>query len=280
VVTRSSDAEPTRNSVRSPACSGDFAETRYVFIADDFGASPEVNAAIESAFAAGGLHGISLMVDQPETAAAVRWAQGHREVRVGLHLNMSDLRGAGWPGFRWRGLLAAHRAAGRSENAEVFREETRRQFAAYAATGLPLAFVNGHHHIHIQPVVFAEIRRCLAKHFPTFDGWVRLGESRFLTWDWLVRPAARWTLWRDPEWAGRKTTHLWGSALPFRMHADDVLRTLDRIGPGFHEFYFHPGADKSRQRDHLLDGGADRRIDARALHDARVIARARQAGVP
>ncbi|MDX2081784.1 MAG: ChbG/HpnK family deacetylase [Terrimicrobiaceae bacterium] len=247
--------------------------TRLAFIVDDFGMSPEVNAAVAKAVGCGAVHGISLMMDQRETAEAVRWALAHPEVPVGLHLNISDRRGAGWEPFAWRGLPAAHRAAGRVENAERFRRETQRQFEAFAATGLRLAFVNGHHHIHIQPVVIAEVRRCLDEWFPGFDGWLRFGENRFVRGDFLFRPAARLFMTRDPEWTGPKTTHLWGSVPPFRMHAAQVLRALDRLEPGFHEFYFHPGADKSRLRDGLPDAGENRRIDFETLCDPRVVER-------
>lgn len=241
---------------------------RHAFIADDLGMSPEINAAVAECHAARSLHGASLMVDQPFTAEAVTSASAHPDLPIGIHLNYSDARDPGWPRFPWKtGFLPTHRAASDPRHAATFANETRKQFEAYHRTGLPLAFVNGHHHLHVQPVVFDEIRRCLADLYPNFDGWIRLGQSRLLGLPaWPLTAVAELTMHRDPDWDGQKTTHIWGSARPFRMNALSVTRTIARLKDGFHEFYFHPGAKKTKGTSPKLgDDGQDRCRDREAL---------------
>jgi len=247
---------------------------RVLFIADDFGISPEVNAAIVSC--AGAIHGASLMVDQAATAGAVAMAKARPGIPVGLHLNFSDKREVGgkWDAFPWSaGPVATHLAAWDGKFADRFRSETRKQFGAYAATGLPLAFINAHHHLHVKPVVFEEIRRCLSEFFPGFDGWIRLGAVRmFGVPGWATKSLAPAMLGRDPTWSGRKTTVVWGSAFPFQISAKNLLKLAETATSGSHEVYIHPGTNKTDVRNGLLgDDGQDRTQDLAALQDARVI---------
>src|SRR5437763_11364658 len=59
---------------------------------DDFGRSHEVNEAIERCHVAGFLTQASLMVNEPFADEAVRIAQRHPALRVGLHLTLCDGR--------------------------------------------------------------------------------------------------------------------------------------------------------------------------------------------
>src|SRR5260221_5042024 len=61
-----------------------------LFIADDFGMSPEVNRAILHAHRHGVLHGASLMMRQPATEDAVRLARDNPGLQVGWHLHLCD----------------------------------------------------------------------------------------------------------------------------------------------------------------------------------------------
>lgn len=255
----------------------------YAFIADDLGMSPEVNAAIFHAHREGILHGASLMVDQRHTAEAVELARQHPSLPIGLHLNFSDKRwlsdGSPWRPFSWKACVrAAHGAARDRRFEEEFVWETRQQMEAFAATGLPLAFLNSHHHLHVEPVVFRTMLDQRGRLFPDFRGWIRLGRSRVVggpPWvdgTWLGRLVLNMAA--DPECAPPKTTDLWGSFPVFTMTAHGVRTSLSQVRDGFHEFYFHPGGnkrDKRRSDSGLGDYGQDRSVDLDALLDLRSV---------
>ncbi len=250
---------------------------RYVFIADDLGMSPEVNEAVFRAHREGILHGASLMVDQRHTAEAVELARRHPELPIGLHLNFSDKRWAGngspWRAFPWKACVRAAHGAARDRRFEThFVEETRQQMEAFAATGLPLAFLNSHHHLHVERVVFGAMSSELQRLFPQFQGWIRLGCSRsvgappWVDGTWVGRLVLNMAA--DPECDLPKTSDLWGSLPVFTMTARGVRRSLAQLREGFHEFYFHPGAnkrDKNKSDPSLGDHGQDRSVDLRAL---------------
>ncbi|HWA92910.1 MAG TPA: hopanoid biosynthesis-associated protein HpnK [Rhizomicrobium sp.] len=141
---------------------------RLVITADDFGASPQVNEAVERAHRSGVLTAASLMVSAPGAADAVARAKRMPNLRVGLHLTLVDdrpsLPAATIPdlvdgdGFFKSGMA-------RSGAAMFFFPHVRRQleaeieaqFRAFAATGLALDHVNTHKHFHLHPTIAAKM---------------------------------------------------------------------------------------------------------------------------
>lgn len=137
---------------------------RLIACADDFGRDVAVNEAVEEAHRDGVLTVASLMVAAPAVDDAVARAKRLPELGVGLHLVLADgvpllppaevpaLAGADGAfdpnmvraGFRFYFSPAARRQ---------LAAEIRAQFAAFAATGLPLDHVNGHKHVHLHPTV-------------------------------------------------------------------------------------------------------------------------------
>ncbi|MGB6604265.1 MAG: ChbG/HpnK family deacetylase, partial [Steroidobacteraceae bacterium] len=63
-----------------------------IVTADDFGAAPEVNEAVEAAHRHGILSATSLMIGAPAAADAVSRARRMPALRVGLHLVLVDGR--------------------------------------------------------------------------------------------------------------------------------------------------------------------------------------------
>lgn len=135
-----------------------------VVTADDLGLAPEVNEAVEIAHRDGILTAASLMVAEPAAADAVERARRLPGLAVGLHLTLVEGRPAlppdripdlvGGDG-RLRSDLAAYGVAiffRPSVRAQV-AAEIEAQFAAYAATGLPLDHVDAHKHFHLHPTV-------------------------------------------------------------------------------------------------------------------------------
>jgi hopanoid biosynthesis associated protein HpnK len=145
-----------------------------ILTADDFGASPRVNAAIVQAHQEGVLACASLIVTGAAAAEAVELARACPRLRVGLHLVVVDGRSTLAPDrvpgivdragrFPSSPFAAGLRYGLRRGVGRQLAEEIRAQFDWFAATGLVLDHVNGHHHLHmhpsIWPLVVAEAER-------------------------------------------------------------------------------------------------------------------------
>jgi hopanoid biosynthesis associated protein HpnK len=139
---------------------------QLVITADDFGAAPAVNEAVEAAHRHGVLTAASLMVAAPASVDAIARARRLPSLRVGLHLVLVEgvpllpiskvSRLVGGDG-RLRSDLATFGAA-IAFSRHVRRElaaEIRAQFAAFLDSGLPLDHCNAHKHFHLHPVVGA-----------------------------------------------------------------------------------------------------------------------------
>jgi hopanoid biosynthesis associated protein HpnK len=133
---------------------------------DDFGASRAVNEAIEAAHCDGVLTAASAMATAPAFDDAVARARALPALVTGLHLVLCDGRAASKPhevpslvdsdgrfpasparaGLRyWR-----RRSALRAQ----LERELRAQLERALGAGLRLDHVDGHHHLHMHPVVF------------------------------------------------------------------------------------------------------------------------------
>jgi hopanoid biosynthesis associated protein HpnK len=140
-----------------------------VVTADDFGADVAVNEAVERAHREGILSAAGLMVSGAAMADAVERARRLPRLGVGLHLvlvdgrpvlppeRVPDLVG---PDGRFRdNMVVAGIAFLRPPVRRQLAAEIEAQFAAFAATGLPLDHVDAHKHFHLHPVIAAEIIR-------------------------------------------------------------------------------------------------------------------------
>ncbi len=224
-----------------------------VFIADDFGRSIEGNEAIVHAHEHGRLHGAALMMGQPATEHAVSLARRYPALQVGLHLHLVDSRPCTVPAWPWGdsparagfalGFLPRMRA--------LARREIRTQWQSFRSTGLTCRFVNAHHHLHVHPFV----RQVLGEILPAdFSGWVRWGRPRFFsTYTGRMGYEALYLLLQAParrRWPCHVSTTLWGVDRTFAMSADEIRHVLPTLGPGLHEFMFHP---RSRRGDRDTD---------------------------
>lgn len=162
---------------------------------DDFGASAEVNDAIEACHRDGLLTSASLMPGAPAFADAAERARRLPGLATGLHLVLCDGRAASAPAAV-PGLVDA---AGRFEASPAraglrywfarralrpqLEREIRAQLERFLASGLALDHVDGHHHLHLHPVVFDVLAPLLAEY--------RVPWVRFVHEDRLGRSAAR-----------------------------------------------------------------------------------------
>jgi hopanoid biosynthesis associated protein HpnK len=142
---------------------------------DDFGASRDVNEAIEAAHRDGVLTGASAIATGPAFEDAVARARALPALATGLHLVLCDGRAASaprdvpdlvdaegrFPASPARaGLRYWHR---RHALRGQLQRELRAQLALALDAGLRLDWVDGHHHLHMHPVVFDLLLPLLAE---------------------------------------------------------------------------------------------------------------------
>jgi chitin disaccharide deacetylase len=243
---------------------------RITFTADDFGLTPLVNEAVERAHRAGVLHADSLMVAGPAAEDAVRRARALPSLRVGLHLvviegpallppaDIPDLVDAqGWfPSEQLRlGINYATRPLIRRQLAA----EIRAQFAAFAATGLPLGHADAHKHMHLHPTV-GRLMLATGREFGLTRVRVPAEPPAVLArCGTRVGPGAHalyhWTrvLRRQVSAAGMSTTdHCFGIAWSGHMTQQRVRRLLAALPEGESEIYFHPAVARDTTLRRLM----------------------------
>ncbi|MBI3246584.1 MAG: hopanoid biosynthesis-associated protein HpnK [Deltaproteobacteria bacterium] len=139
-------------------------DRRLIVNGDDFGLSVQVNAGILHAHTQGILTSTSLMVTGSAWQEAVALAKDTPSLSVGLHLTLVQGRAVSLPHLlthvaQWNGSFSDNpMAAGLryffSRRARVqLRDECRAQIERFLHTGLPLAHIDGHLHLHMHPVV-------------------------------------------------------------------------------------------------------------------------------
>lgn len=144
---------------------------KVIFNADDFGISRGVNEAIIEAHTKGILNSASLMINQQFADEAVAAARKMPNLEVGLHLNLTNEMSAANPaeipllvgadgklknGFVNLLLLSILHPKRFAEQVET---EIRAQVQKYLATGLKMAHIDGHRHVHLIPAVFKIVRK-------------------------------------------------------------------------------------------------------------------------
>jgi len=220
-----------------------------IITGDDFGRSHEVNEAIERAHEAGFLTQASLMVNESCAEEAVRIAQRHPALCVGLHLTLCDGRASAVSAitdasgaFVSSPARAGMRYAFQPSLAGPLQQEIHAQFERFGALGLLPTYWDGHTHLHLHPTLFRLALPVAAGH-----GFHAIR---------LVREPGRWALVpRIFEWLSRAAIpalkrhnihfadHTYGLRDTGRISTDVVRGILRALPDGLSEFYFHPGAE-------------------------------------
>ena len=223
---------------------------RLILTADDFGAAPEVNEAVERGHRDGVLRAASLMVGAAAADDAVERARRMPELAVGLHLVLvhgrpvlppervpdlvdtngaflTDLVRAGFRFFLQPGVRAQLAA------------EIRAQFERFAATGLTLDHADAQSHMHVHPTVF----RLLLQIGPEYGlRAVRIpreprgGTRSIELWLSLMRLRARRAGVACNDYA-------FGVNEAGALTEDRVLEILDDLPDGVTEIFFHPATE-------------------------------------
>ena len=238
--------------------------------ADDFGYSPEVNAAVLKAHREGPLTSASLMVTEPGFAEAVEIARRNPALGVGLHvvttydhalLPPSELPLLAGPDGKFgadplrMGLRYAFSRPARRQ----LQQEMAAQFARFAQTGLPWSHADGHQHFHLHPAVW-DIFLSLCLEYGVHrvripqeeilahrrDGGDRALIQLFaaLVFRALGRRARR--AMRRAEGQGAPPffvcDRVYGLLQTGQMDRRYSLRLLERLQGKVNEVYFHPGS--------------------------------------
>lgn len=234
---------------------------RVILTADDFGASAAVNDAVLRAHREGVLTSASLMVTGAASEEAVAAARAVPTLAVGLHLALADAR----PALPAREIPHLVGADGRLErdpvrtwlrigaSAAARRELVREiaaQFERFAATGLPLSHVDGHHHLHLHPAAFPAVAALAASggargiRLPWEGLSALLAGSLRAGLDAAVLGALSlgWrTLARRRGLRFAERVH--GIVRSGAMDADYLRALAARLGPGTTEIFLHPATD-------------------------------------
>ena len=257
------------------------------FTADDFGLSIAVNEAVEHAHRHGVLDAASLMVAGPAAEDAVRRAKTFPSLRVGLHLVVIEGRAtlphaaipdladaAGWIGSDQ--MLRAVAYAFHPQTRRQLAAEIEAQFAAYAATGLPLDHADAHKHMHLHPTVGRlmiesglrhGLRRVRVPSEPpavmeACGERVGLGARALYQWSRVLR--------RQVRRAGLQADdQVFGLAWSGGMTPERVLRLLAHLPRGSSELYFHPASRRDPEIERLMPG-YDHGGELAALVDTRL----------
>lgn len=230
---------------------------RLVVTADDFGASYEVNEAVEKAHREGILTAASLMVAGDAAADAVARARTLPRLGVGLHVVLVDGRPMSPPEqlpalvgsdghFRTDMVRAGLTIFASPAARRQLKAEVEAQFAAFAATGLPLDHVNAHKHFHLHPTIAGTILTIGRRHGMTairapvepravlrkIDG-TDAGPGIETIWAKLVRHRMRRAGMAVPD-------QVFGLAWSGAMTAARVQGLLQHLPDGLTEIYAHP----------------------------------------
>lgn len=257
---------------------------------DDFGYSSAVNRAIVQAHREGVLTSASLMVNERAVDQAVSLARENPHLAVGLHLvlvlgraalphaeipHITDAQDNFTNSSFEAGIKYYFSPAARRE----LRRELRAQFEKFVATGLPFSHVDGHTHLHMHPVIFAELIR-LCEEFGVRRVRIVKGEMRLslsldrqhlpikLVWGTVFNLLARHC---EKRLRGRgfvQPEKVYGLLQSGDLNEEYLLGLLSRIDRTTSEIYAHPlafDADEAAQRE---NPGGGRELQA--LTSARV----------
>jgi predicted glycoside hydrolase/deacetylase ChbG (UPF0249 family) len=241
------------------------AQRRIWLVADDYGLSPAVNAAIRDLAAHGRLSAASVMVAAPSfdrtEAQALAAVRG---VAIGLHVTLTapfrpltdDFAPTRRGAFLTLGHMMARACLGRLDRARIAAEIAAQLDAFAAAFGRPPDFVDGHQHVQLLPTVRDALLAATRKAAP--HAWVRqcgsvattISDPKGMLIDWLSgrfrAQAAALGLRTNPAFAGTynfATRPQMATLFPRFLHrlpdggvimchpgeVDDELRRLDPV---------------------------------------------------
>lgn len=251
--------------------------------ADDYGLSPGVNASIEALAEAGRLGAVSVMAHRDAELSSLGRLRD-TGVAIGLHLCFTEgrplleadvaraLGGRGDLPAGHRRLFAA--IVRRPSLVKVLRAEADAQAERLVAAGAPIAFVNGHEHVHLFPMLWP-MTLDLAARVGARAVRSALGQPLDLSAAGALGVASRLSCAISPPRARLVLSPL-GVGLAGALTIEHVERLLARpfaAAPGLvRELCVHPALDDpGRRAEHTIvaSGQLDRLLDDLALDRTR-----------
>jgi hopanoid biosynthesis associated protein HpnK len=222
---------------------------QLILTADDFGRSPEINAAIVRAHRAGFLTQASLMVNEPAAEDAAQLARQNPALCIGLHLTLCAGRASGISALtdaHGNYLNSPARAGLRyffsPALTEVLRAEIRAQFVRFRSLGFGPTYWDGHAHLHLHPTILRLTLPIAAEFGFRRTRLVRepgLPALLPLIFQALSRDATPQLIRHDIHF----TDHVFGLRHTGRMSTATIARLIKNLPSGVSELYFHPGAE-------------------------------------
>lgn len=235
--------------------------TQLIVNADDFGLSPEVNAAVLEARRDGILTSASLMVTGEAFGEAVEMARDDPALAVGLHLTLTRERSAlpreSVPNlvddnrrFRANPITAALTYYFNGKARRQLRLEIEAQFERFAEMGLALSHVDGHQHLHAHPAVLPIVTELAHRYgaagvrVPKEPFWANLRADRSRPGFKLVTAMGHAYLarvCRQLKNTGLAVCDLAiGGMMSGGVSEDYVIGMLSQVNARAIEIYFHP----------------------------------------
>jgi predicted glycoside hydrolase/deacetylase ChbG (UPF0249 family) len=238
---------------------------QVVLNADDFGMSADTVAETIACFECGALSSATIMVNMPETEAAVEYARAHPEHGFGVHLTFcGDGERLERPVGDPAGLAALVEADGRFLTTTAVRarallgrlpveqieREAEAQLARLRDWGVPISHVDSHSHLH----KIGPFRSALQRVLPRF-GIRRVRNVQNL---YIRKQLFNITYWMGGRWR-REVTRAFETTDHFYMPssgldvgwADAVLAAMPRSGTL--EVGVHPGREEPWRRREAED---------------------------
>ena len=244
-----------------------------VTVADDFGKTPSVNAAVAEAHDRGILTSASLMAAGGAFDDAVKTLQERKALSVGIHVTLCDGRAVSTPsaipglaaadGFFERNPVKAWlRYSGRRLRPQIERE-VKAQFNRLEEAGIHPTHIDGHHHLQMHPAIFdilcreAETRgiRWIRMPKEPLSAMLRMRSSQRGT-----MPFLEWAVFGllrafHKKKAGRiglySPGHVFGLSRTGSIDEGYLLRVLERVSGPVDEFFAHPDVSNEEGRRDL-----------------------------
>lgn len=262
--------------------------------ADDFGLTPGVNRAIIVGHTRGIITSTTLMANMPAFAEAVRLAQEHARLGVGLHFNITQGSPVARPElvrsllnargeFLGTGMLAWRALVGQLRGAEV-RIELRAQLEKAIKAGLRLTHVDSHKHTHALPQVLQAIAATIpdyglyAVRLPRERAQFTTGSRRLLQQSiaaFGLSQLCRLSQGRLRQTSLQATTAFFGIAQTGYWSKRWLLELLARLPAGASELMCHPGYADEALGQLQTRLRASRQVELQLLTDPEISAAVR-----
>jgi len=141
---------------------------RVIINADDFGLSDTINQSIITAFKCGILSSTTLLVKRDATADAVKFAEAHSELGVGLHLDLDcffPFESNGYFGTSIEDIDKAVYEQVTASHMQAIKQEIESQIEMVYRFGLQPTHIDGHHNTHLLPRILPEVINIM-RNFP------------------------------------------------------------------------------------------------------------------